>query len=59
MKKEYNLSIIYDTDKEEIESYSETLDREEDEIYFDTGEELIKMPSAILKYIEGNILGLA
>ena len=59
MKKEYNLTIVYDTETEEIDSYTTALDEEEEEIYFDNGDEVIKMPAAILKYIDdASILGI-
>ena len=61
-KKEYRLSIDYDTDTEEIESLSEVLEQESDtNIWFDTGEEVLKIPSEILKYIEDSngVLGIA
>ena len=61
-KKEYRLSIEYDTDTEEIESLSEVLEQEsESNIWFDTGEEVLQMPSEILKYIEDSngVLGIA
>ena len=61
-KKEYRLSIEYDTDTEEIESLSEVLEQETTtNIWFDTGEEVLQMPSEILKYIEDSngVLGIA
>ena len=61
-KKEYRLSIDYDTDTEEIESLSEVLEQESDtNIWFDTGEEVLKIPTEMLKYIEDSngVLGIA
>ena len=62
VKKEYRLSIDYDPDKEEIERLSEVLEQETNtNIWFDTGDEVLQMPSEILKYIEDSngILGIA
>ena len=61
-KKEYRLSIEYDTDTEEIERLSEVLEQESSvNIWFDTGDEVLHMPSELLKYIEASngILGIA
>ena len=61
-KKEYRLSIDYDPDKEEIERLSEVLEQESDtNIWFDTGEEVLKIPTEMLKYIEDSngVLGIA
>ena len=61
-KKEYRLSIEYDTDTEEIERLSEVLEQESSvNIWFDTGDEVLYMPSELLKYIEDSngILGIA
>ena len=61
-KKEYRLSIEYDTDTEEIERLSEVLEQETNtNIWFDTGDEVLYMPSELLKYIEDSngILGIA
>ena len=61
-KKEYRLSIEYDTDTEEIERLSEVLEQEsEANVWFDTGEEVFQIPSEILKYIEDSngVLGIA
>ena len=61
-KKEYRLSIEYDTDTEEIERLSEVLEQESSvNIWFDTGDEVLYMPSELLKYIEDSngVLGIA
>ena len=61
-KKEYRLSIDYDPDKEEIERLSEVLEQEiTTNIWFDTGEEVLKIPTEMLKYIEDSngVLGIA
>ena len=61
-KKEYRLSIEYDTDTEEIERLSEVLEQETNtNIWFDTGDEVLYMPSELLKYIEDSngVLGIA
>ena len=61
-KKEYRLSIDYDTDTEEIESLSEVLEQETNtNIWFDTGDEVLQVPTEVLKYIEDSngILGIA
>ena len=52
-KKEYRLSIEYDTDTEEIESLSEVLEQESAaNIWFDTGDEVLLVPREMLKYLE-------
>ena len=61
-KKEYRLSIEYDTDTEEIERLSEILEQETNtNIWFDTGDEVLQLPSEVLKYIEDSngVLGIA
>ena len=61
-KKEYRLSIDYDPDKEEIERLSEVLEQEiTTNVWFDTGEEVLKIPTEMLKYIEDSngVLGIA
>ncbi len=61
-KKEYRLSIDYDPDKEEIERLSEVLEQEiTTNIWFDTGDEVLQLPSEVLKYIEDSngVLGIA
>lgn len=61
-KKEYRLSIDYDPDKEEIERLSEVLEQEiTTNVWFDTGDEVLQLPSEVLKYIEDSngVLGIA
>ena len=61
-KKEYRLSIDYDPDKEEIERLSEVLEQEiTTNVWFDTGDEVLQLPSEVLEYIEDSngVLGIA
>ena len=61
-KKEYRLSIEYDPDKEEIDRLSEVLEQEiTTNVWFDTGDEVLQLPSEVLKYIEDSngVLGIA
>ena len=61
-KKEYRLSIDYEPDKEEIERLSEVLEQEiTTNVWFDTGDEVLQLPSEVLKYIEDSngVLGIA
>tara|TARA_R100001594_G_scaffold141848_2_gene188260 strand:- start:184 stop:366 length:183 start_codon:yes stop_codon:yes gene_type:complete len=60
MKKEYILSIVYDTSTEEIESITEAIEEDSDQcLWFDTGKETLKIPKGMLKYIDSNILGIS
>ena len=59
MTKEYILKIKYDPDEENIESISEQIEYEEDEIYFKVEDVEFKIPGEIGKMLESDILGLA
>ena len=59
MKKEYIVNIVYDPDTEEIESISETIEEDEKQcLWFDTGKKVLKIPRGMLKYLDGNVLGI-
>ena len=59
MKKQYKLSIEYG-DELEVDSLSEEVGTDDDDIWLDTGNGVIKLPHELIPYLkDADILGIA